>query len=117
MVLPDDVAPVEPDVPELLVLEVSEEPLDESEAPLEEGWLLSELLDESMPELLELLELSPAEEELVEGDTDPVAEPDADPMPELEPVIDPDDCGGLLVHAANKSAQAMGDNHLNIGPP
>ncbi|MBI1890753.1 MAG: hypothetical protein HYS18_08920 [Burkholderiales bacterium] len=118
VVLPEDVAPVEPDVPELLLASV--EPLEGGalEELLDEGCCEPyEPLDEPMPELLELPELSPLEDELVDGETDPLAVPPAEPMPELEPDIVPELLGGVLLHAANKSAQAIGDNHFNIRPP
>lgn len=113
VVLPEDVAPVEPEVPELLLASV--EPLEDG--ALDEGCEPYEPLDEPMPELLELPELSPLEEELVDGETDPLAVPPAEPMPELDPDIVPEPLGGGLLHAANKSAQAIGDNHFNIRPP
>lgn len=70
-----------------------------------------------MPELLELPELSLPAEELPDGAVPVAVEPEEELMPELELDMEPDGWDGLLLHAANKSAQASGDNHFNIRPP
>lgn len=133
--LPEDVDPVVPDVPELLDVPVEppedegrvDEPLDDpipEEEPEVEPPVLGEVLvaPDEEGEVLEPVEEAPVlpdvpdeegvldEEDgvLDDGETLPVAEPLADPMPDAEPELDPEALGLVVLHAANANAQAIG---------
>ncbi|HSW20838.1 MAG TPA: hypothetical protein VLJ86_26690 [Ramlibacter sp.] len=94
---PDDVAPVEPLVPVLLLAPA--EPL--------EGVVAVELPEAPMPDVV--FDEEPAALgvlELVLGDMEPLAVPPADPMPEAVPEADPD-MPGEEPQAARERATAM----------
>jgi hypothetical protein len=91
--VPDEPAPVEPDVPEPALVPA---------VPPVDGVVAVEPLDAPMPELApELVEPLALGED---GFTEPLAVPAADPMPEADPEAEPDAVG--VPQAARPAAQA-----------
>ncbi|OGB25350.1 MAG: hypothetical protein A3I66_02690 [Burkholderiales bacterium RIFCSPLOWO2_02_FULL_57_36] len=138
LVLPDEDAPVAPEVPVLLEVPA---------VPLGDGEVVEALPDEPMPEevpdvvpldpgnglevsvegdvpvvpvevepvapdvpvLLDVPAVPPDEDGVLDdGDTLPVAEPVAEPMPEVDPEVEPEAPGLVVLHAANANAHAIG---------
>ena len=91
---PDEPAPVEPDVPEPLLVPA---------LPPVDGTVAVEPLEAPMPELEPELVVPLALGE--EGLTEPLAVPAADPMPEADPEAEPD-AVGPEPQAARPAAQA-----------
>lgn len=110
----EDEAPVEPDVPE--ELDAPPAPVDGVEAleveppdaPMLEPLDVLPLPDDDDGELVELAE---------EGPIEPCAEPEAEPMPDAEPVAEPLALGPLVEHAASANAHAKGNNNFFIKTP
>lgn len=116
--LPEDEAPVLPEVPELL--EVSDDPLE----PGVDVDPLPDPMPEEEPDVLPLVveplevPVAPDEDgESDEGATLPDAEPVAEPIPEADPEAEPEALGPVVPHAARINAQAAGMmNRFMVSP-
>lgn len=109
-----DDAPVEPDVPDeldvslVLVDGVDELEVEPPDAPTLEPLDVPLLPDEVDGKLVELAE---------EGPIESCAEPEAEPIPDAEPVAEPLALGPLVEQAASVKAHARGNNNFFIKSP
>jgi hypothetical protein len=105
VVVPEVVAPVEPLVPVLLLVE--DDGVDEDD----EGAVVVELPEAPMPDVLELDDEGVDDEPVVvDGvETDPLAVPAVEPMPEAVPEVEP-----VELHAARAATQRVVNAIFNI---